>query len=95
MPFVGVAEIALLLYWDALTFLPSFVICCAFKEVQDVFVDGSLRRIVHGFEGFWRDAVEAGCFPLLEFGDGAFDFAEGDWSVDVSKAWLLRDEVKD
>ncbi len=58
-------------------------------------MDSSLRRIVHSIEGFWRDAVEAGCFPLLEFGDGAFDFTEGDRSVDVSKAWLLRDEVKD
>ncbi len=58
-------------------------------------MDSSLWRIVHSFEGFWRDAVEAGCFLLLEFGDGAFDFAEGNRSVDVSKARLLRDEVKD
>ncbi len=71
------------------------MICCAFKEVRNVFVDSLFWRIVHSFEGFWRDAVEAGCFSLLEFGDGRFDFAEGDWSVNVGKAWLLRDEFKD
>ena len=68
------------------------MICLAFKEVRNVFVDSSFRGIVHGFEGFWRDAVETGCFPLFEFGDGTFDFAEGNWGIDVSKAWPLRNE---
>ncbi len=71
------------------------MICLAFKEVRNVFVDSSFWRIVHGFEGFWRNAVEAGCFPLFEFGDGTFDFSEGDRGIDVGKAWLLRNEFKD
>ncbi len=69
--------------------------CLAFKEVQNVFVDSSFWRIVHGFEGFWRDAVEAGCFPLLEFGDGTFDLLEGNRGIGLGKAWLLRKEFKD
>ena len=47
-PFFGVAEIALLRYWDALAYLPGFMICLAFKEVQNVFVDSSFWRIDHG-----------------------------------------------
>ena len=93
-PFVGVAEITLLRSRYALASLPGFVICLAFKEVRNVFVDSSFWRIVHGFEGFWRNAVEARCFPLFEFGDGTFDFSEGDRGVDVGKAWLLRNKFK-
>ena len=58
-------------------------------------MDNSFCCIVHGFEGVWRDAVEVGCFPLLQFVDGVFDFLEGDWGVDVGKAWYLSDEFKD
>ena len=71
------------------------MICLAFKEVRNVFVDGSFWHIVHGFEGFGGDAVEAGCFSLLEFLDGMFDFTEGNRGVNVSKAWLLGNEFKD
>ena len=71
------------------------MICLAFKEVRNVFVDSSFWCIVHGFEGFRRNAVEAGCFPFFEFGDGAFDFSEGDWGINDGKAWLLRNEFKD
>ena len=71
------------------------MICLALKEVQNVFVDGSFWRITHGFEGFRGDAIEAGCFSLLEFVDGVFDFMEGNRGVDVGKAWLLGNEFKD
>ena len=71
------------------------MICLVFKEVRNVFVDSSFRGIVHGFEGFWRDAVETGCFPFFEFGDGTFDFAEGNRGIGVSKAWPLRNEIED
>ena len=81
--------------WDALAFPPGIMICLAFKEVRNVFVDGSFWHIVHGFEGFGGDAVEAGCFSLLEFLDGMFDFTEGNRGVNVSKAWLLGNEFKD
>jgi hypothetical protein len=71
------------------------MICLAFKEVRNVFVDSLFWRVVHGFEGFWRNAVEAGCFALLEFGDGTFNFSECNQGIDVGKAWLLRNEFKD
>ena len=57
-------------------------------------MDDSLLRIVHGFESLWGDAVEARCFPLLEFGDGPFDFVECDWDVYVGETQFLGDEVK-
>ncbi len=95
MPFIGVAEITLLRYWDSLASLPGFMIRLAFKEVQNVFVDSLLWRVVHGFEGFWRDAAEVCCFALFEFGDGTVDFAECNRGIDVGKAWLLWDEVND
>ena len=60
-----------------------------------MFVDNSFCPIFHGFEGIWGDAVEAGCFPFLEFVDGAFDFTEGDRGVDVGNAWFLGNEFKD
>jgi hypothetical protein len=80
-PFVGVAEIAFLWYGDALTFLPGFVICLTFKEFRNVFVEDLLVSIVHGFEGFWRNAIKTGRFPLFELGNGTFDFVEGDRGV--------------
>ena len=58
-------------------------------------MDKLLLHIIHGFEGFRRDAVKARCFSLLEFGDGMFDLSEGDWGVNVGKAWLLGNEFKD
>ena len=58
-------------------------------------MDESLVSIVHGFEGFWRDAIKPGCFPLFEIGNGTFDFVEGYWGVDGGEAWLLWDEFKD
>jgi hypothetical protein len=71
------------------------VIGFSFEEVRDVFVYCSFGHVVHCFEGFWGDAIEARCFPLFEFVDGTFDFAEGDGSVDGSEAWFLVNEVKD
>ena len=58
-------------------------------------MDDPFVLIVHGFEGFGRDAIKAGCFPLLEYGNGTFDFVEGDWGVDFGEAWLLGNEFKD
>ena len=55
----------------------------------------SLLHIIHGFECFGRDVVKAGCFSLLEFGDGTFDLLEGDRGVDVDETWLLGNEFKD
>ena len=57
-------------------------------------MDDPFVLIVHGFEGFGRDAIKAGCFSLLEFGNGTFDFVEGDWGVNFGEAWLLGNEVK-
>jgi hypothetical protein len=71
------------------------MICLAPKEVRNVFVDNLFCSIVHGFDGVWRDAVEAGCFPFLEFVDGTFDFMGSDLGVNVGKAWLLSNEFKD
>ena len=58
-------------------------------------MDNPFVIIVHGFEGFRRDAIKARCFSLLEFGNGTFDLLEGDWGVDVGEAWLLGNEFKD
>ncbi len=41
------------------------------------------------FEGFLRDAIEAWCFALFEFGDGTVDFVECNRGINVGKAWLL------
>ena len=58
-------------------------------------MDDPFVPIVHGFEGFRRNAVKARRFPLLEFGYGTFDFGEGDWGVDFGEIWLLGNEVED
>ena len=58
-------------------------------------MDNPFVLIFHGFEGLGRDAIRAGCFPLLDFGNGTFDFAEGDWGVNVGEAWLLGNEFED
>ena len=52
-------------------------------------VDDSLVPIVHGFEGFWRDAIETGCFSFFELGDGTFDFMEGDPARPESRLSVL------
>ena len=58
-------------------------------------MDGSVWCVVHGFKGFWKAAVGAGCFSLLEFVDGMFDFAEGSRGVNAGEAWLLGNEFED
>jgi hypothetical protein len=58
-------------------------------------MDDPFELIVHGFEGFRRNAVKARCFPFLEFGYGTFDFGEGDWGVNRGETWLLGDEFED
>ncbi len=39
--------------------------------------------------------LRPGAFPFLSLGNGTFDFAEGNRSINVGKAWLLRNEFKD
>ena len=58
-------------------------------------MDDPFVLIVHGFEGFGRNAVEARAFSLLEFGYGTLDFGEGDWGVNRGKTWLLGNEFED
>ena len=58
-------------------------------------MDDPFVPIVHGFEGFGRNAIKARCFPLLEFGYGTSDFGEGDWGVDFGEIWFLGDEFED
>jgi hypothetical protein len=58
-------------------------------------MDNPFVPIVHGFEGFRRNAIKARCFPLLEFGYGTSDLGEGDWGVDFGETWFLGDEFED
>ena len=73
------------------------MICLALKEVRNVLwtVRFGVLSMALRFEGFGGDAVEAGCFSLLEFVDGMFDFTEGNQGVDAGKAWLLGNEFED
>jgi hypothetical protein len=64
------------------------------KEVRDMLVHCPSWRVIHCFEGFWRDTIETRCLPLFQFVDDTFDFFEGNWSINGGKAWLLFNEVE-
>ncbi len=65
-----------------------------FKEIGDVFVYCHLRRVIHCFEGFWRNTAEARCLPLFQFVDGMLNLSEGDWRINGSTARFLPNEIK-
>ena len=90
----GLLRFALFWHWYTLTFVPSLVASLSLKETGEVCVHCLLCSVVHCFEGFWGNAIEARCLSLLQFVDGVFDFSEGGQSVDGSEAWILLDEIK-
>ncbi len=65
------------------------MISLSIKEIGNMLVHYPSWRVIHHFEGFWRDAVETKCLPLFKFVDGTLDLFEGDWSIDGGEAWLL------
>ena len=56
--------------------MPSFVVDSSFKKVADVAMYSTSRDVVHCFECFRGDAVEAWCFSLFQFVYGAFYFCK-------------------
>ena len=75
--------------------MPSFVVDSSFKEVTDVAMHSASRDVVHCFECFRGDAIEAWCFSLFQFVYGAFDFRKSNRVVNRRHAWLLFKEVQD
>ena len=75
--------------------IPSFVVDSSFEEVTDVAMHSTSRDVVHCFECFRGDAVEAWCFSLFQFVYGAFDFRKSNRVVNCRHAWLLFKEVQD
>ena len=56
--------------------MPPFMINFTLEEVAYVTVDCSSWDIVHCFERFGGDPIEAWCFPFLQLVDGSFDFSK-------------------
>ncbi len=73
--------------------MPSYMIDFAFKEVTYMAMNCSSRDIVHRFECFRGDSIEAWHLSFLQLVDGAFDFHEMDRFVNQRHAWLLLEEV--
>jgi hypothetical protein len=62
--------------------MPLIVICCAKKEVVDMFVDMLQVAGSHGFECFGWDSGEASCFSILQFLNSFAKFFPTDWIVE-------------
>ena len=74
--------------------MPPFMINFTLEEAAYVTVDCSSWDVVHCFEHFGGDPIEA-CFPFLQLVDGSFDFSKTDGIVDHHHAWFLFEEVED
>ncbi len=49
--------------------------------------------VVHCFERFRGDPIEAWCITFLQLVDGSFDFSKTDGIVNHLHAWFLSEEV--